>query len=282
MDESVSQEIGQEIEQLQILAEQATELAVNYSFQFVAAIVILIIGLLIGRWASKLCLKIFEKRNMDVTLSNFLASSVKLIVIIFTLVIALGKFGITIAPFIAAIGAIAFGATYAIQGPLSNYGAGFAIILGRPFVVGDTINVAEVAGVVEEVKLAGTTLSDEDGVKITIPNKHIVGEIMQNSGAYRIVESAVGIAYGDDPEAGIQAVSRALEACADVAKDPAPQVGIQAFGDSAVEIGYRYWVPTKKYYQTSYAVNGEVYRAVRDAGLTIPFPQRDVTITREA
>ena len=81
-------------------------------------------------------------------------------VLVFVVIMALGKFGISIAPFIAAIGAVAFGASFAIQGPLSNYGAGLVIILTRPFVVGNTINVKGVGGVVEEIKLASETLKD--------------------------------------------------------------------------------------------------------------------------
>jgi small conductance mechanosensitive channel len=101
----------------------------------------------------------------------------------------MGKFGISIAPFIAALGALAFGASFALQGPLSNYGAGLMIIIARPFVVGDTITVKNVSGIVEEVTLATTILTTEDGEKITIPNKHIVGEILNNSFANRKTRS---------------------------------------------------------------------------------------------
>ena len=73
-------------------------------------------------------------------------------------------------------------------GPLSNYGVGLSIILGRPFVVGNTIAINGISGVVQEVKLACTTLVTEDGAKITISNKDIVGQIIQNSGKHRMAE----------------------------------------------------------------------------------------------
>jgi small conductance mechanosensitive channel len=193
----------------------------------------------------------------------------------------LNKFGITIAPFIAAIGAVAFGATYALQGPLSNYGAGLAIILGRAFLVGDTITVAGVFGVVEEVTLAHTTLRTEDGVKITVPNKHIVGEILHNSGEYRIVESSVGISYGADPTKAIEVIAQALATFPQLKGGTAPQIGIDDFHDSSVAIGYRYWVPTQRYIETMHGVNLAVYQALGRAGITIPFPQRVVTMAKE-
>lgn len=251
---------------------------VNYSFQVVGALIILIIGLLAANWTARLLLSLFQKKNFDITLAKFLAGVIRILVIAFAVIIALGKFGITIAPFVAAIGALAFGASFAIQGPLSNYGAGLSIILSRPFTVGDTITVAGESGVVKEVKLACTVLTDEDGITITIPNKHIVGENLRNSKKYRIVEAVIGISYSDDPEKAVKVISSVLGGFPDISKDPAPQIGIQEFADSSVNIGYRYWVPTTKYFQTSYAVNLAVYKEIQKAGVTIPFPQRDVHI----
>ncbi len=74
---------------------------------------------------------------------------------------------------------------------MSNYGAGLSIILTRPFVVGDTIRVQGVWGIVKEVHLAFTMLTNEDGEIITIPNKHIVGEIIHNSQADTVLELSV-------------------------------------------------------------------------------------------
>ena len=267
---------------IQTLIDKVIEFSVDYSFQVVGAVIILVAGMLIGKWVAKLIMKLCEKAKLDVTLSKFLSSVGKILVIAFTLIIALGKFGITIAPFIAAIGAAAFGAIYAIQGPLSNYAAGLSIILGRPFVVGDTINVAGVDGVVDEVKLANTTLIDEDGVIITIPNKHIIGEILHNSKEYRLVEGSVGISYGDDPEKAVKVVQTTLSDSVDVAEKPLPLVGIEAFGDSSVDIGYRYWVPSQKYFRVLYATNMAVSIALKKAGITIPFPQREVLVKKES
>ncbi len=144
----------EQVTTIQKLVNTLIEFFVNYSFQVCGAVIILIVGGLFAKWIGGLALNLCTKRKFDVTLSKFLASTVKLIVFAFAILIALGKFGITITPFVAALGAVAFGATYAIQGPLSNYGAGLSIILGRPFVVGDTITVTGVSGLVEEVRLA--------------------------------------------------------------------------------------------------------------------------------
>ena len=265
-----------ELREVQQLVTMAMDFMVNYSFQVVGAILVLILGAIAARLAASFLLRFLERKAFDVTLSRFLASAVKITILAFAIIIALGKFGVTIAPFIAAVAAMAFGASFAIQGPLSNYGAGLVIVLSRPFVVGNTITVSGVSGVVEEVRLGATTLIDEDGVNITIPNKHIVGEIIQNSGKQKIIEAVVGISYGSDPETAIQLMKDLLDTYPEITKDPAPQVGIQEFGDSSINIGLRYWVPTKQYFDMRYRVNLAIYDTLKQANIEIPFPQRDV------
>lgn len=268
----------EEIETIEKLFDLIIEFTVNYGFQVFGAIVILIIGVIVARWLSKGVIKLCEKRKMDITLSKFLGNFVKILVLVFVVIIAMGKFGISIAPFIALLGALAFGASFALQGPLSNYGAGLTIILARSFVVGDTITVKNVSGIVDEVTMATTILSTEDGEKITIPNKHIVGEILNNSFANRVVENAVRISYDDDPEKAINVIKETLKQFTQISSEPAPQIGIQEFADSSINIGMRYWIPTKQYFGTLYEVNLAVYKALAAAEIAIPFPQQDVHI----
>lgn len=273
--------IGQELETIQKIIEVVTEFFINYSFQIIGALIILIIGLKLSGWLSRLVLRVCDKRNIDITLAKFFASTVKWLVMVFVVIIAIGKFGISIAPFIAALGALAFGSSFAIQGPLSNYGSGLTLILTHPFVVGNTITVQGVSGVVEEIRLAATILSTEDNEEITIPNKHIVGEILTNSFENKIVETSVGVSYADDPSQAIEVLQKVLTDFDGIRQDPPPQIGIEEFADSAINIGLRYWVPTKQYFKTFYQVNLMCHRALKEAGITIPFPQQDVHLVRE-
>lgn len=267
-----------ELTAVQQFVKTAIEFFTNYSFQVVGAILVLIIGNLIGNWVKGIILQLCEKKKLDITLSKFIASCAKITILAFAIIVALGKFGITIAPFIAVIGAGAFGASMALQGPLSNYGAGISIILGHPFVVGDTISVTGQSGVVQEVTLSSTILTDEDGVKITIPNKQIVGEIIHNSFKNKIVENKVGISYSDDPEKAIGVIQKTIAGFKEVTGTPKPQVGLQEFGESSINIGCRYWIPTTKYFQTLCAINLAIHKALTAAKITMPFPQRDVHI----
>jgi small conductance mechanosensitive channel len=271
--------MNEELASVEKYMDLIIEFAVKYGFQVSYAIIILIIGLIIARWLGNMITRVCESRNLDVTLSRFLGSVVRLTALAFVLIVVLGKFGITMTPFIAAIGAVAFGSSLALAGLMSNYGAGLSIIITRPFVVGDTIVIQGVNGVVEEVGLAATRLANEDGEQITIPNKHIVGEILVNSFENRVVEMCIGISYEDDARKAIDTIQKALQKIPEIVAEPAPQIGIEKFADSSVNIGMRYWVPTKQYFQTMYQANLAVYNALKQAGITIPFPQRDVHMT---
>jgi len=257
------------------------EFAVKYGFQVIYAIIILIIGLIVARWLANMVTRVCESHKLDITLSRFLGNVVRLLVLAFVMIVVLGKFGITMTPFIAAIGAVAFGSSLALAGLMSNYGAGLSIIITRPFVVGDTIKILGVSGVVEEIGLAATRLSTEDGEQITIPNKHIIGEILINSFENKVVETAIGISYDDDPQKAIQIIQEALKKIPEIVDEPSPQIGIEEFADSSVNIGMRYWVPTKQYFQILYQANLAVYEALNKAEITIPFPQRDIHMLSE-
>ncbi|MBF0253658.1 MAG: mechanosensitive ion channel [Candidatus Omnitrophica bacterium] len=271
-----------DFETLQMVINKASEFLVEYSFNIVGAFAVLAIGFFVAAQVSRVLFRFFESKKFDITLSKFLSGMARMIILVFAVIIALGKFGITITPFVAALSAMAFGASFAIQGPLSNYGAGLSIILSRPFVVGDTITVQGVSGIVEDVKLASTLLLTADGVKITIPNKHIVGEILHNSGNNRIIDTSVGISYTDDPGKAIRLIHNALEGLPGLASDIPAQVGIHNFGESSIDIGIRVWARVAEYYPTLYGLHDRILKAFREGGVTIPFPQRDVHMVKDA
>lgn len=150
--------ISSEIQQVEKYYTMISEYLVKYSMQLVGALLILIFGLWVAQKISKMVAVLMARNNIDITLTNFVNNVVKVLLIIMFVIIALGKIGISVTPFVAAIGAASLGAGLALQGMLSNYGAGLAIIATRPFVVGDTIEVKNVSGQVKTIELGYTIL----------------------------------------------------------------------------------------------------------------------------
>ena len=265
-----------EIESMQKFYNIIIEFFVNYSFQIVGAIIILIIGFYVAKKVSTLIERICLAKEMDITLTKFIAMGIKVAIIAGVSIIAVGKLGITITPFVAAIGAMSLGAGLALQGLLSNFGAGISIIATRPFVVGNTIQIQGYTGVVKTIKLAYTVLETEDKEEITIPNKHIVGEVLINSFDYTIVEMTVGIEYSAEPKNAIDVIYKVLEKFDEISKESKAQVGIKEFADASINIELRYWALTPQYNEIQYKVNLAIFNALKENNINIPYPTYNI------
>ncbi|WP_394497054.1 mechanosensitive ion channel family protein [Shewanella sp. ENK2] len=268
--------LDQELAQLQNVYDLLTEFIVQYSFQIVGAVIIFLIGVWVANKVSNVVTNQFEKHNIDVTLGNFVSNLVRITIIVMVAIIALGKLGISVTPMVAAIGAASLGAGLALQGMLANYAAGVTIIVTRPFVIGNTIEIQGVSGVVQKIQLGLTILTNEEGELISIPNKHIVGEILHNSQEYKLVDTKFNIDYQTDPQHVIQLIAQALQTQDNINQSRPPQVGINDFNSIGMEIGVRYWVPTNSYYDDKYQSNLAIINALKNAEITIPCPVREI------
>ncbi|MDC0149034.1 mechanosensitive ion channel family protein [Rhodospirillales bacterium] len=270
MDKNLEANIGEQLEAASKYADIVVEFGVEYGFQLLGGLVFLLVGLEVASWIGGRVALMMEAREVDVTLSRFIGNVVKIIAIVFLIIITLGNFGVSIAPLIALAGAGAFGATIAIQGPLSNYGAGVSIILARPFVVGNTITVNRAAGgVVEEITLAHTVLIGEDDERITVPNKEIVSRIIVNSQTRRVVETKIAVAEGQDIDVVKAAAKRAVDGIEAIEGGSTPEIGIHDFTYGGIILGIRYWVPSSRYFEVRYAVNKAALKELNNAGIKL-------------
>ncbi|MDC0602884.1 mechanosensitive ion channel [Aliiglaciecola sp.] len=270
--------VNDNLAQIQKVTDIVVEFLVAYSFQIVGAILLFIIGAWIAGKIGNKVERIMRGRDIDITLSRFTGSIVKVMVLVLVTMIALGNLGISVTPLLAALGALGLGVGLAIQGMLSNYAAGFTIIITRPFVVGDTIKVQGVAGLVDEVHLGYTILINEDNVRIQIPNRLVIGEILHNSNNNSLIELSIGVAYHSNTQQVIELIQSALSQLDDIEPTHTPIVGIDNFGDSSINFGVRFWAPTTKHFELRYAANKLIHDAIVSAGIEIPFPQHEVTM----
>ena len=259
-----------------------TDLLIRYGFQILGALVILGVGLLLVRWVGNLMGQWLERRNLEPPVRSLMVRTVRVVVLIFTLVVALDKFGFQVAPLVAGIGVAGLGLGIALQGVLGNVVAGLSIILTKPFRVGEWISIVGVYGQVSGIELFSTTLLRPDQSRVVIPNRKIVGEILHNYGTVRQLDLTVGVGYGTDLPKALAAARETLLANPRVLKTPAPVVGIASLGDSAITLTLGPWVAVPDYAPAQ----GEIYEAVverfRAAGIEIPFPRREVRLIEAA
>lgn len=258
------------------LLDMVVEFFVKYSFQVLGGIIVIAIGWWVANYLSNLVKKLLEKKKVDVTVIKFIAGTVKLLVIAFAVVVALGKFGIEIAPLIAGVSVAGFGLSFALQGPLSNYASGATLIFTKPFKVGDIIEVAGVVGEVCDMKLPRTELKTVDGETIVVPNKHIVGEIIHNYSNSKRLDINVGVSYKSDLEKVITTVTNVIKADKRISTAKEPKVGISEFADSSVNIYARAWCKQDDYWDVMFSLNKKIFDEFNANNIEIPFPQRDV------
>ena len=273
--------MNEELEQVNQVYNTIIDFITNYSFQIIGALLIVIIGVVASKYVHKFVLKLLLKNNIDETLSGFIANFVRFIIVAMMGVVALGKLGISIAPFIAAVGALSLTAGLALQGSVANFAAGVVLVITKPFKIGDTITIHDVYGEVVDIKLAYSVLVNEDKEEITIPNKYMIGDVLINSFSYRVVEGSVGVAYDSDVTKVIAVIKDVLDGFVELNHENEAIIGIEKFNDSSIDIAYRYWVPTNAYFKTQYSVNLAINTAFNEKNIAIPFPQREIKLLGE-
>ena len=156
--------------------------------------------------------------------------------------------------------------------------AGVLLIVFRPFRVGDFVEAGGVSGAVEEVQIFTTVLRTPDNKKVILGNSAITDSAITNYAAYdtRRIDLVFGVAYDDDLRLARDVIGRVLEQEGRVLQDPAPTVGVVELADSSVNFVVRPWVQTSDYWSVYFDLTEAMKKAFDEAGLSIPFPQRDV------
>ncbi|CFX57502.1 Small-conductance mechanosensitive channel [Candidatus Filomicrobium marinum] len=250
-----------------------------------AALALMLFGLWFAGWAARTVGRIADReRRFDPTLKGVLTSLVRYTIVVIFFIAVLGQLGIQTTSILAALGAAGLAIGLALQGTLSNIAAGMMLLWLRPFRTGDYIDAGDVAGTVKEVGLFASELHSWDGVYQFVPNSQLWNKQLINYSRLptRMVQVKYGIAYDDDIETGKATLLALAEADARIHADPAPIVFVSTLGDSAVELSLRAWVQNTDYWPTVRALNEEGKRALENAGLSIPFPQRDIHIYNSA
>jgi small conductance mechanosensitive channel len=260
----------------------AIDLGMKFGPKLLVAILILVAGYVIGRWAGRALLRMLERLNLDPPLRMLIERAARLVVFGLFLIMALQNLGVELLPLIAGIGVAGAGIALAMQGVLGNMVAGLTIIFTRPFRVGDYVSIAKEDGEVLEVSLFSTVLGHADRSRVVIPNRKIVGEILHNYGRIRQLAIDVHVAYGADVGAALDAVREVLEANARVLKDPAPLHAVAKLDDAGIRIGVNPWVGIADFGPAIGELNRAILAAFRARGVALARPQRDVKMLAAA
>lgn len=251
-----------------------------YGLKVIAAVVVFVVGRWIAKMLTTFAEKLMNKRQVDPTIVSFVGNLVYIALLVFVVLAALGQLGIQTTSFIAVIGAAGLAIGLALQGSLSNFAAGFLMIIFRPFKVGDYIEGAGVAGTVEAIQIFTTQLLTPDNKTIIIPNASLTAGNITNYSAKgtRRVDLMFGIGYGDDVDHAKKVISDVLAKEERILKDPAPTVMLIELADSSVNFAVRPWVLAGDYWGVYSVLTENIKKSFDAEGISIPFPQRDVHV----
>ncbi len=261
---------------------ETLSLAADYLLSAVAFIAILVIGRYVAKWLRNKIRDGLDAPGVDRTLTKFAGNFVYYAVFLLAIFAALQTVGVEIASFVAVLAAAGFAVGLALQGTLANFAAGVMLLIFRPFGVGDYVEIAGETGFVKDLQLFFTRLRTRDNRLIVIPNGDIFGSTIENIFAYDEirVDCDVGTDYPadiDDTRAVLLEAARQVD---DRIEERGEQAALVGLGGSSIDWQVRIWATPDDYFRLKQELTRQVKYHLDEAGIGIPYPQRDVHLDR--
>jgi small conductance mechanosensitive channel len=249
-------------------------------------LIIMFVFRILAGLARKLVAKGLDASRLNISqlLRDITIATVKNLVMLIGLLIALGQMGISVGPLLAGLGVAGFVIGFALQDTLGNFASGMMILLYRPFDVGDVVEIGGVFGKVKAMSMVNTTMLTLDNQTLILPNTKIWQDVIKNVTAQtkRRVDLVFGISYTDDIPKAEGLLRGILDEHDLILEEPESMVRLHELADSSVNFVVRPWVKTDDYWDVYWDVTREVKLRFDREGVSIPFPQRDVHIHGEA
>ena len=257
---------------------------IKFGLKLLAVAVIVFIGRwLIGK-VDRFLKRIFERKDVEISLAGFLRNIVKVVLYLIVFLLAIGTLGIKTTSFAAILAAVSLAIGMALSGTLQNFAGGVIILLLRPFKVGDYIQAQGFEGTVKSIQLFNTLLNTADHKTILLPNGALSTGSINNysSETRRRVDIKISLAYGNDIAEARKVILDLLAKESRILKDTEPKIIVTSLGDSAVNVDVRVWVEKADYWDVLFSLNEQIYNTIMaHPNLEFPFPQLDVHVKNE-
>src|SRR5579862_2117207 len=254
------------------------DLAIRFGPKLLVASLIIVAGFIVGGWTARGVDRGLQRFDLEPPVRLLMARITRMLVLSLFLIIALQNLGVELLPLIAGLSVAGAALALATQGVLSNVVAGLTIIFTKPYRVGDYIAIVGVEGGVDTITVFNTSLTHPDRSRVVIPNRKVVGEILHNYGRIRQTEIRVRVAYDSNLPLTLETIHGVVTANARVLAEPASLIGVAGMGESAVEIAVKPWVQVGDFGPVAGELNLAIIAALRQRGIAIPYPQREIRL----
>jgi small conductance mechanosensitive channel len=259
-------------------------IAMGWGLRLLAALLILFVGLRLAKWIANLAERGLTRAEVEPTAVLFLRKVSYVALMVLLLLTVLSVFNVPMTSAFAVLGAAGQAIGLALKDSLSNIASGVMLVTLKPFKVGDIVTIAEETGRVESVSIFQTRLRGADNQTIVLPNSLITSDSIINltPDTMRRIELVIGIGYNDDIEAARAAALKVMAEDARLLPDPPPDVLVYALADNAVNLGIRCHVHNDDHFVARCELTERIKKAFDAAGISIPFPQRDIHLFHHA
>jgi len=248
------------------------ELLISYEVNIVAAIAIIVVGLMIARIIANAVNRLLRARHIDTTVADFLSALVRYGIIAFTLIAALGRIGVQTTSVIAILGAAGLAVGLALKDSLANLAAGVLLVIFRHFRAGEFVDLGGIMGTVMNVQIFSTTLKSADGKLVVVPNgKIITGNIVNFSREpVRRNEFIIGVSYDADVDQVLTLLREVVDADSRVLQEKGVQVGLNELAASSMNFVVRCWSNSGDLQDVYWDLLKNFKRALEGKGIGIP------------
>ncbi|WP_417612467.1 mechanosensitive ion channel family protein [Owenweeksia hongkongensis] len=271
------------MEDFQTYWEQVSGLVIEYGASLLLAILVLIIGLWLIKKIVKTVSRTMEKRHVDASLRPFLSSIIKALLTIMLVITVASMVGVEMTSFVAVLGAAGLAVGLALQGSLANFAGGVLILLLKPFKVGDFIEANGFSGTVREIQIFYTYITTTQNQEVVIPNGDLSNNAVKNYSFHdtRRIDMTFGIGYEDNIDQAKKILREIVESDSRILQDKGVDIFLEELADSSVNFHVRAWAKSSDFWDIYNNMNEKVKKAFDAAGVSIPFPQRDVHLFQE-
>jgi small conductance mechanosensitive channel len=244
----------------------------TYSWRIVGALVIILVGLALAKWARKTVMRVLTTRKLDPTVVYFSDSCLQVLLYGVILIAVLHRLGVETTSLVAMLGAAGLAIGLALRQQLSNVASGLLIIIFRPFSVGNYIEGGGSAGIVERIELMSTEVLTPENVAVIIPNSKLTGDKVINYSRRdtRRLRIVIGVSYKADLKAIRDALQKIVDEYDLILKEPPPSINIKELTDKGMKVEIRMWVRSQDYLKVKVQVNEKI-KGCYDSE-EIPFP----------
>lgn len=246
----------------------------------ISSILILVIGLWVIKFSTRMLRKFFKKKDYDETLEKFLYDLISMGLKILLVILVITQLGVKSSSLVAILGAAGLAVGLALQGSLANFAGGVLILFFKPFKIGDFISAQGVEGTVKEISIFTTKLNTFGNQLAIIPNGKLSNDNIINYSVEgkRRDKIDIGISYDSTIKTAKEILLKLINEQEQVIQDPIPVVVVSELGDSAITLSLRYWTLTEHFWDIHFYTLEEAKKRLDAAGISIPFPQTDIHI----